>query len=650
MRKLILADDTPFPSLVTELDDRDEMYDGRSDHYQGVGLSALRQIERALLGRPEPRRILDFPCGHGRVTRFLRARYPHAHITVSDLDRTGVEFAARTFGAQGVPSQHDFSKLDLGESFDLIWVGSLITHLSERQTRQVFDLAARHLSAQGTLVVTSHGSFVAKRMLSYTYGLTEDAARGLLADRQMHGYAFRAYPGGTSYGISLASRAWFHDVFADGPLFLVRYWERAWDDHQDVLALRRTPEAERKSTLLARMGIRLRTAQPVPESLAYAAGCADPPSAESQAERDANKVTGFDEAWYRATYADVSRDIDAGVWRSGLEHYMLCGWKEARPFCNASLTYDRWARRAPRDGLSGRVEQVWSESSESQAAAEGWYWMAHSLVRERLNRLASGDPGVDPYEHFARLLRRHGARVPIPRSLSIGCGFGGLERDLTKRGLIERITGFDIAAEAIAKAREMAEADKMTNIRFAVIDLERQDLPRGTFDVVFAHQAVHHIERLEQVFARITACLRPGGFFHLHEFVGPTRFQWTDAQMGLVNTFLDTLPPELRRLPSGSIKPPQQRPTIEDMIAADPSESVRSSDIPGVLAKHFDIVETRALGGALVHLALGGIAQNFDPSVPAHVQHLQRLFALEDKKMQDGTIGSDFVVITARKH
>ena len=52
-----------------------------------------------------PRRILDMPCGHGRVTRVLRARFPDAAITVCDIDRDGAGFASDRFGARGVGRQ-----------------------------------------------------------------------------------------------------------------------------------------------------------------------------------------------------------------------------------------------------------------------------------------------------------------------------------------------------------------------------------------------------------------------------------------------------------------------------------------------------------------------------------------------------------------
>ena len=347
---------------------------------------------------------------------------------------------------------------------------------------------------------------------------------------------------------------------------------------------------------------------------------------------------GFDEAFYRQANADVAAAIAAGSYASGLEHYLAHGRAEGRlPTARAEQDH------------GAKVNEVWSADTQARTDREGWYWMAHPAVRARLAVLASGDPAVDAYDHLADLLRQRGWTLPIRRSLSLGCGFGNLERDLTHRGLIGEIEAYDLAEGAIEKARELAAAAGYGNIRYHVADLEVHELPRDGFDVVFAHQSVHHVDRLEHMFARVAAALRPGGIFHLHEFVGPIRFQWTDAQIGLINSYLASLPPELRRLPSGEAKPLQGRPTIAAMIAADPSEAIRSSDIRTALAAQFKIIEERPLGGTLAHLALAGIAQNFDADRADHRAKLQELFDLEDAETRQGTIGSDFVVLTALK-
>src|SRR4051812_20897648 len=56
------------------VDPHDAMHVGDGEHYLRVGLSAMRCIRAATAGTP--RRILDLPCGHGRVLRMLRAAYP----------------------------------------------------------------------------------------------------------------------------------------------------------------------------------------------------------------------------------------------------------------------------------------------------------------------------------------------------------------------------------------------------------------------------------------------------------------------------------------------------------------------------------------------------------------------------------------------
>ncbi|HEY8613998.1 MAG TPA: class I SAM-dependent methyltransferase, partial [Roseomonas sp.] len=295
-----------------------------------------------------------------------------------------------------------------------------------------------------------------------------------------------------------------------------------------------------------------------------------------------------------------------------------------------------------------KVNEVWSADSVRDAQELGQYWLAHPMVRDRVNRLASGRADQDAYGHLADLLAARGWRLPIGHALSLGCGFGGLERDLVGRGLVTRMDALDLAEGAITEARRLAEeAGLGGRIHYQVADLEAADFAPGSADVVFAHSSVHHVERLEELFAAVKRALRPGGVLHLYEFVGPTRFQWTDAQLELGNALLDSLPERLRRLPNGEPKGRLTRPTIEQMLAVDPTEAIRSEDILPLVREHFTVIEERRLGGALLHHVLGDIAQNFHPDSPEDRAVLERFFAAEDAAMADRRIGSDFVTVTA---
>src|SRR5919109_3533527 len=80
------------PTVSHRISPRDLMARDHLDHYFRVGEGAINEIERLLDNEPE--RILDLPCGHGRLMRWLRAAYPYAEIVGCDLDPDAVNFCA----------------------------------------------------------------------------------------------------------------------------------------------------------------------------------------------------------------------------------------------------------------------------------------------------------------------------------------------------------------------------------------------------------------------------------------------------------------------------------------------------------------------------------------------------------------------------
>lgn len=226
-------------SVDTRISPRDAMYTGDGAHYFSVGLSAVRAIDRATAGAPDPRRVLDMPCGHGRVLRFLKARYPGASLAACDLDEHAVAFCAKRFGAQGVRSSADLASLDLPGPFDLVWCGSLVTHLDADASAALLALFARSLAPEGVAVVTTHGALVADRLRSGsdTYQLDPEAARAAVESFDATGFGYAGYPWSAGYGVSISSPDWIARAAAEAGLRVTHVAERGWDDHQDVVAL-----------------------------------------------------------------------------------------------------------------------------------------------------------------------------------------------------------------------------------------------------------------------------------------------------------------------------------------------------------------------------------------------------------------------------
>ncbi|SIR93675.1 Glycosyltransferase, GT2 family [Aquipseudomonas alcaligenes] len=296
----------------------------------------------------------------------------------------------------------------------------------------------------------------------------------------------------------------------------------------------------------------------------------------------------------------------------------------------------------PRD-YAAKINQAWGQRNTSR----GMNWMEHPLVLARLNRKVSGDPKQECCQYLRQLLLEQGWQFPVKRAASLGCGFGSLERALAHGGFAERIDGYDLAASAIAEARRLAAQESLPGLHYQVANMEQLRLPQAQYDLIFAFSSAHHVDDLDGLFGQVRQALRPGGVFMLHEYVGPDRFQWTDTQLEQINAFIESLPAGYNCLPDGRVRGQVRRPSVEEVIACDPSEAIRSSEIIASLNRQFDRVLNYELGGALLHTGLSDIAQNFSPEQPADIELLERFFALEDRLMAEGSIASDFCVLIA---
>ena len=310
-----------------------------------------------------------------------------------------------------------------------------------------------------------------------------------------------------------------------------------------------------------------------------------------------------------------------------------------------------WARSIPDHAADPAAAASPRDTAGAPKAAAqgglGWYWTQHPAVQDRINLLISGKRTVDAYGHLADFLDENGITRPLGACATLGCGTGGLERDLLARGLVAAIDGYDPSQAAITQARHLAAEQNLRAVQYHVADFRTTCLLENRFDAIFTHSSMTHVDGLEPLIANVRRALKTDGVFHLYEYIGPNRFQWTDRQLQLINGFLDQLPEHLRRTPHGP-KALLERPPVEQMIADNPTLAAQSANIMGALAEAFEIVEFRPFGGTLLHMGLADIAQNFEPTDPEAMEHLRRFFDLEDRMVANGAIGSDFAVITAR--
>ena len=296
-----------------------------------------------------------------------------------------------------------------------------------------------------------------------------------------------------------------------------------------------------------------------------------------------------------------------------------------------------------------RVEEKWAESSEVYSV-DGFkvFWEALDLAAAYQIESAFDDrPWLE--DILSRIPDAEGKGL---RALSLGCSYGEgvAANEFARSGHFREIVVVDISSALLASQKRLTDELGLSE----VLDYRRMELGKDSFaadesfDLIFAIGTLHHISGLEQLFAQINRILSATGLFCMREYIGPNRLQFTDRQTGIATELLRALPERLRTDNRGHVQATAWRPTAEEVIADDPSESIRSSELLGVAGESLAVEEIRFTGGSLLDPLLHGIAGNFE-SDPGGREILPLLIAFEKILVREGVLDNDYAFVFARR-
>jgi 2-polyprenyl-3-methyl-5-hydroxy-6-metoxy-1,4-benzoquinol methylase len=121
-------------------------------------------------------------------------------------------------------------------------------------------------------------------------------------------------------------------------------------------------------------------------------------------------------------------------------------------------------------------------------------------------------PGVGLGENDIRLIGKVKKYLgPAASVLDYGCATGSIALDLA--GSVKDVRGIDISSKMIAIANTKTAERGVSNAGFTRAAIFDESLEKASFDAVLCFSTLHLIENLPQVFQRINALLKPGGFF-----------------------------------------------------------------------------------------------------------------------------------------
>jgi SAM-dependent methyltransferase len=241
MSDLWAPPDTMSPDRSIFADD--QMYLGNSEHYFLCGKSAIDVLTAALrLTHVTPQAILDYGAGAGRVTRWLKAAFPTARIYACDVRTGEMEFLRATFGVETWTVSPDVEKLEIPHRVDLVWAGSVMTHLSRRDAAVLIGKLLAACNPGGLVAFSFHGPSVLTSGNAGSRYIHEIAWARILLGYYLTGYGYADYRGEKSYGISLCSLGWIVRLARSIPDVQIKMLgELAWDGHHDVVVLQKMP-------------------------------------------------------------------------------------------------------------------------------------------------------------------------------------------------------------------------------------------------------------------------------------------------------------------------------------------------------------------------------------------------------------------------
>jgi len=229
--------DVMFQFLAGRFGRKGESIDRALIKYLRSGLHMLQVLERFVLRKfgsfEAIGSMLDFASGHGRLTRFLIRELNASKIWVTAIKTHAVEFQRANFGVHGFTSTLDPEGLVLGRQFDLVFVGSLFSHLPEatfeRWLRRLWELT----TPTGLLVFSANGADLlpgADRALTFISTSEENlvCTADQALDPQQYGSTF----------VTEEYVAAVFDRLTPAPPRYARYAKGLWD-RQDVYALAR---------------------------------------------------------------------------------------------------------------------------------------------------------------------------------------------------------------------------------------------------------------------------------------------------------------------------------------------------------------------------------------------------------------------------
>ncbi len=276
------------------------------------------------------------------------------------------------------------------------------------------------------------------------------------------------------------------------------------------------------------------------------------------------------------------------------------------------------------------------------------YW-SHTYLRPKLEEFDCANPD----EFFANALQAalQDADARPARFVSLGAGNCDTEvrvaQILAARGVrdfvLECVDINPLMLErGVALARETGLSAQIVPL---LGDFNAWQAPRR-YDAVMANQSLHHVLKLEHLFAAIEDCLQPQGRFVISDMIGRNGHQrWPEA-LAVVREFWAELPRHYRY----HRQLDQQWDEFVDFdCSGEGFEGIRAQDILPLLIERFDFERFFAFANVIDPFIDRGFGGHFDADSARDRDLVDRIHARDEAGLLAGTLKPTHAMAVMRR-
>ncbi|MEK9135644.1 MAG: class I SAM-dependent methyltransferase [Bacteroidota bacterium] len=237
-----------------------------------------------------------------------------------------------------------------------------------------------------------------------------------------------------------------------------------------------------------------------------------------------------------------------------------------------------------------------------------------------------------------------------PRALELGCGEGNLALELARRGL--QVDAVDLSPDRIGRAKLKTDGES-NRPSFMVGDLNTISLQPQAYDCIVAHDALHHILRLDHLLKEVAGALKSHGTFVVMDYIGMGRARRLCAAflIGILPTYqpYGSKLKLAKRLKAFLATEDQKRMAlstgVDDALHQDsPFEEISQQSIVKLIHSHFHVLEESSFDPFWYYLAA---KVRLPKSLRLQVARMLRAF--DDFMVRAHLVQGAYVFIRARK-